>query len=62
MDIVSCFNDFSGSVIEPACLHKGALPEAGGTFLTALNRYTLADLAGPRRRLSALFPVEPESA
>ena len=59
MDIVPCFNDSSGCVIEPACLLKGALAEARDAFLAALDRYTLADLAKPRRRLSALFPVEP---
>ena len=62
MDIVACFNDSSGCVIEPACLLKGALAEARDAFLAALDRYTLADLAKPRRRLSALFPVEPRPA
>lgn len=59
MDIVPCFNDSSGCVIEPACLLKGALAEARDAFLAALNRYTLADLVKPRRRLSALFRDEP---
>jgi Rrf2 family nitric oxide-sensitive transcriptional repressor len=58
MDIVPCFNDASGCVIEPACLLKGALAEARDAFLATLDRYTLADLAKPRRKLSALFPVE----
>jgi Rrf2 family transcriptional regulator, nitric oxide-sensitive transcriptional repressor len=62
MDIVPCFNDSSECVIEPACLLKGALAEARDAFLTVLDRYTLADLAKPRRRLSALFPVEPRPA
>jgi Rrf2 family nitric oxide-sensitive transcriptional repressor len=62
MDIVACFNDSSFCVIEPACLLKGALAEARDAFLAALDRYTLADLAKPRRRLSALFPVEPRPA
>jgi hypothetical protein len=53
MDIVPCFNDSSFCVIDPACLLKGALAEARGTFLTVLDRYTLADVAKPRRRLSA---------
>ena len=61
MDIVACFNDSSGCVIEPTCLLKGALAEARA-FLAALDRYTLADLAKPRRRLSALFPLEPRPA
>ena len=54
MDIVPCF--------EPACPFKGVLGEARDAFLAALDRYTLADLAKPRRRLSALFPVEPRPA
>lgn len=59
MDIVPCFNDASACVIESACLLKGALAEARDAFLAALDRCSLADLAKPRRRLSALFPVEP---
>jgi DNA-binding IscR family transcriptional regulator len=62
MDIVPCFNDSSGCVIEPACLLKGELAEARGAFLAALDHYTHADLAKPRRRLSALFLVEPRHA
>ena len=62
MDIVPCFNESSGCVIEPACLLKGALAEARDAFLAALHRYTLADLAKPGRRLSALFPMEPGPA
>jgi Rrf2 family transcriptional regulator, nitric oxide-sensitive transcriptional repressor len=62
MDIVPCFNDSSGRVIEPACLLKGALAEARDAFLAALDRYTLADLVKPRRRLSALFRDEPRHA
>ena len=62
LDIVPCFNDSSACVIEPACLLKGALAEARDAFFAALDRYTLADLAKPRRRLSALFPVEPRPA
>lgn len=59
MDIVPCFNDSSGCVIEPACLLKGALAEARDAFLAALDHYTLVK---PRRRLSALLPVEPRPA
>ena len=62
MDIVPCFNDASFCVIEPACLLKGALAEARDAFLAALDHYTLADLVKPRRRLSALLPVEPRPA
>jgi DNA-binding IscR family transcriptional regulator len=45
-----------------ACLLKGALAEARDAFLAAIDHYTLADLAKPRRRLSALFHVEPRHA
>jgi Rrf2 family nitric oxide-sensitive transcriptional repressor len=62
MDIVPCFNDSRSCVIEPACLLKGALAEARDAFLAALDRYTLADLVKPRRRLSALFRDEPGHA
>jgi Rrf2 family transcriptional regulator, nitric oxide-sensitive transcriptional repressor len=62
MDIVPCFNDSSSCVIEPACLLKGVFAEARDAFWGALDRYTLADLAKPRRRLSALFSVEPRPA
>ena len=62
MDIVPCFNDASACVIEPACLLKGALTEARDAFLAVLDRYTLADIAKPRRRLSALLPLEPRPA
>jgi Rrf2 family nitric oxide-sensitive transcriptional repressor len=62
MDIVPCFNDASACVIEPACLLKGVLTEARDAFLTVLDRYTLADIAKPRRRLSALLPFEPRPA
>jgi hypothetical protein len=40
---------------------RGALAEARDAFLTVLDHYTLADLAKPRCRLSALFP-EPRPA
>lgn len=62
MDIVPCLNNASGCVIESACLLKDQLAEARDAFLAALDRYTLADLAKPRRRLSALFPIEPRHA
>jgi len=38
MDIVPCFNEASGCVIDPACLLKGALAEARDAFLAALDR------------------------
>jgi Rrf2 family nitric oxide-sensitive transcriptional repressor len=59
---VPCFNNSGGCGIEPACLLKGALVEGKDAFLAALDRYTLADLAKPRRKLSTLFSVEPRHA
>jgi Rrf2 family nitric oxide-sensitive transcriptional repressor len=58
LDIVPCFNAAGACAIEPACILKGALDEALDAFLAVLDRHTLADLARPRRRLSALFPLE----
>jgi Rrf2 family nitric oxide-sensitive transcriptional repressor len=57
MDLVPCFGDTESCGISSACLLKGVLEEALGTFLTVLDRYTLADLITPRRRLSALLGV-----
>jgi Rrf2 family nitric oxide-sensitive transcriptional repressor len=55
MDLVPCFGDTESCAISSACLLKGVLEEALGTFLTVLDRYTLADLITPRSRLSALL-------
>jgi Rrf2 family nitric oxide-sensitive transcriptional repressor len=62
MDIVPCFNDANACVIESACLLRGALAEARDAFLETLDRYTLADLVKPRRRLSALFSIKERPA
>jgi Rrf2 family transcriptional regulator, nitric oxide-sensitive transcriptional repressor len=62
MAIVPCFSGPGQCVIDPACLLKGALAGARTAFLTTLDRYTLADIAKPRSRLSALLPRDARSA
>ena len=59
LDLVPCFNASGACIIEPACILKGALDEALDAFLAVLDRYTLADLVTPRRKLAALFKAEP---
>lgn len=58
MALVECFQKGGGAcVIEPDCQLKGILGEALDAFLAVLDRYTLADLLGPRRRLARLLGV-----
>jgi Rrf2 family transcriptional regulator, nitric oxide-sensitive transcriptional repressor len=59
-DLVPCFNAADACVIEPVCVLKEALALARDAFLAALERYTLADLVAPRRRLAAL--LKPQSS
>lgn len=42
--LVECFASDNQCVITPRCRLRGALKEALGAFLVALDRYTLADL------------------
>lgn len=57
-DIVECFNSAKNHCcIEPVCILKKALHEALNSFLTTLDRYTLADILKSRRGLSALLGV-----
>jgi Rrf2 family nitric oxide-sensitive transcriptional repressor len=58
-DLVPCFNTFGACVIEPACILKDSLDQARGAFLAVLDRYTLADLVRPRRKLATLLNVQP---
>ena len=58
-DLVPCFAESSACPIEPACVLKDALAEARDAFLAALERYTLADLVAPRRKLAALLDPQP---
>jgi Rrf2 family nitric oxide-sensitive transcriptional repressor len=59
MDLVPCFGDGGGCAIDEACVLSGVLREAVDAFLAVLDRYTVADLAAPRQRLSALLRFEP---
>jgi Rrf2 family nitric oxide-sensitive transcriptional repressor len=59
-DLVPCFNTSGACVIEPACMLKDSLDQARGAFLAVLDRYTLADLVRPRRKLATLLNVQPE--
>ena len=58
-DLVPCFAESSACAIEPACVLKDALAEARDAFLAALERYTLADLVVPRRKIAALLNPQP---
>jgi Rrf2 family nitric oxide-sensitive transcriptional repressor len=56
--IVECMEGGAGKCcIEPACTLKGILTESLGAFLAVLDRYTLADLLKPRRRLKTLLAM-----
>ncbi|MGE0116667.1 MAG: Rrf2 family transcriptional regulator [Dongiaceae bacterium] len=55
MNLVPCFEAANACVITPACELRDVLGNARDAFLAVLDDCTLADLARPRRRLSALF-------
>jgi Rrf2 family nitric oxide-sensitive transcriptional repressor len=59
MDLVACFEEAAACAIGEACLLRLALSEALAAFLAVLDRYTLADLVAPRRRLAALLGIAP---
>jgi Rrf2 family nitric oxide-sensitive transcriptional repressor len=56
--LVECFDPETNTCkIAPACALKGMLREALDVFITSLNRYTLADIAGHGRqdKLTKIF-------
>lgn len=56
--LVECFPQSDClCVIEPACVLKGALQEALAAFFAVLDRYTLADLVKPGRKLARLLAI-----
>jgi len=56
MDIVECFNKkIDSCAITPACRLKNIIEEAEGAFLSALGKYTLADLIQNRQSLISLL-------
>ena len=62
MALVACFDDAETCAIGQACVLRSALHQALAAFLTVLDRYTLADLVAPRRRLAVLLGIAPVGA
>ena len=64
LELVPCFGEGDICAIQPDCVLQKAMQGALAAFLQELNRYTLADLIAPRRRLAALLglrlPVQPK--
>ena len=60
MDVVPCLGDAGACAIGGACVLQTAMAEATAAFLAVLDRYTLADLAAPRRRLATLLGLPAE--
>jgi Rrf2 family nitric oxide-sensitive transcriptional repressor len=58
MELVPCFDDAELCAIGGACKLQAALREALAAFLAVLDRYSLADLVAPRRRLAFLLGIE----
>ncbi|HVC61045.1 MAG TPA: Rrf2 family transcriptional regulator [Acetobacteraceae bacterium] len=58
LELVPCFGSQSTCAIQPDCVLAGAVDEALRAFLAALDRYTLADLAGPRAALARLLRID----
>jgi Rrf2 family nitric oxide-sensitive transcriptional repressor len=57
LELVACFESSAACVISEVCVLRTVLHEALAAFLSVLDRYTLADLAAPRRKLSALLGI-----
>lgn len=55
--LVPCFCEQKACAIAPECVLQKALQRALAAFLAELDRYTLADLIGPRRKLAALLDI-----
>jgi Rrf2 family transcriptional regulator, nitric oxide-sensitive transcriptional repressor len=62
LDIVGCLRRESYCCIQTCCVLKSALRDATNAFLATLDRYTLEDLARPRRALARLLEIAPKSA
>jgi Rrf2 family nitric oxide-sensitive transcriptional repressor len=58
--VVGCLQDQSEGFchIEKVCVLKGALRDATNAFLATLDRYTLQDLAKPRRSLMNFLELD----
>jgi len=59
LEIAPCFAAKGACAIQPCCLLQRALQQALKAFLAVLDEYTLADLIGPRARLTSLLGIEP---
>jgi Rrf2 family nitric oxide-sensitive transcriptional repressor len=59
MELVECFDGAATCAISEACVLQGVLREALAAFLSVLDRHTLADLAAPRAKLTALLGTSP---
>ena len=58
--IAECFDRASpGCRVEGACVLRGVLADALEAFFAVLDRHTLADLLGPRRKLAKLLVIAP---
>lgn len=57
LDLVACFGDREVCAVVGACVLRSALHEALNAFLAVLDRYSLADLVTPRRRLAAMLGI-----
>jgi Rrf2 family transcriptional regulator, nitric oxide-sensitive transcriptional repressor len=55
--LVPCFGEPGICVIQPDCVLQKAMQGALAAFLRELDRYTLADLIAPRRKLAALLDI-----
>jgi len=55
--LVACFRKGESCAIAPACVLSDVLEEALDAFLKVLDRYTLADLIGNPKHLSALLAL-----
>ncbi|MFO7648356.1 MULTISPECIES: Rrf2 family transcriptional regulator [Halomonas] len=60
--LVECFGESNECRITPACRLKPILAEALRAFMAVLDKYTLADMLGPRQpELAQLLRIEPAS-
>jgi Rrf2 family nitric oxide-sensitive transcriptional repressor len=58
MALVMCFAPINAScVVDPCCVLRRALMEAGDAFLEVLDGYTLRDLVKPRAPLRSLLAI-----
>lgn len=60
--LVECFDGRSTCRIDSACALRGILGEALESFFAVLDRYTLADLLRPQRRLAKVLAFVPPAA